>query len=122
MEPNPEEEGKPIDPFEPEGLGIPISETKTKFHGKEEKDYLGRSWIVAPSDVKPVDNPHSFLPKKVIHKWWLRRVAMMRRTGHVGPVQTIEFFPDTGHLLLSGGNDTKVKIWDVYNKRTVKRT
>ena len=61
----------PIDPFEPDGNGIPIHETKTKFHGKEEKDYLGRSWVIPPSDVKPVDNPHCFLPKKCIHKWYL---------------------------------------------------
>lgn len=71
MEETPEEEGKTVDPFEPEGTGIPIDKTKTKFHGKEEKDYLGRSWIVAPSDVKPVDNPRSYLPKKTIHKWYV---------------------------------------------------
>lgn len=77
MEETPEEEGKAVDPFEPEGTGIPIDKTKTKFHGKEEKDYLGRSWIVAPSDVKPVDNPHSYLPKKTIHKWYVVRSILM---------------------------------------------
>ena len=61
----------PVDPFEPDGNGIPIHETKTKFHGKEEKDYLGRSWVIPPSDIKPVDDPHCFLPKKCIHKWYL---------------------------------------------------
>ena len=122
VEENPEEEGRPVDPFEPEGTGIPIDQTRTKFHGKEEKDYQGRSWIVAPSDVKPVDNPHSYLPKKTIHKWYSRISSVISRTGHTGPVQCIEFFPVTGHLLISGGNDTKVKIWDVFNKRNVKRT
>ena len=58
-----------MDPFEPDGNGIPINKTTTKFHGKEEKDYLGRSWVMPPSDMKVIDDPHNYVPKKCIHKW-----------------------------------------------------
>lgn len=78
------DEEAPVDPFEPEGMGIPIDKTTTKFHGKEEKDYLGRSWIVHPSDVQPVDNPKCYLPNKCIHKWygvWWRRDVQDRPHG-----------------------------------------
>ena len=60
----------PVDPFEPAGLGIAIDKTKSTFHGKDQKDYLGRSWIVPPSDLHPADQKQSYLPSKVIHKWW----------------------------------------------------
>lgn len=53
-----------------------------------------------------------FLPKKAIHKY----------TGHSKGVQSIQFMPGTGHLLLSGSLDTKVKIWDTAADRGVRRT
>lgn len=98
----------PVDPFEPDGAGIPIDKTTTKFHGKEEKDYLGRSWVVPPSDVKPVDDPHNYLPKKCIHKWYQSYLIIILRTGHTEAVHCIQFFPQYGHLLLSGSSDNKV--------------
>ena len=42
--------------------------------------------------------------------------------GHTKGVQGIEFLPNTGHLLLSGGMDGKCKVWDVGSDRLVKRT
>mmetsp|Transcript_4879 Transcript_4879/g.17698 ORF Transcript_4879/g.17698 Transcript_4879/m.17698 type:complete len:528 (+) Transcript_4879:241-1824(+) len=86
-------------------------EDSTKFHGKEETDYAGRSWIDAPKDAK-ADNAHCYIPKKLIHTY----------TGHTKGVNKIQFFPGTGHLLLSGSLDGKVKIWDVASHRNVMRT
>ena len=88
-----------------------VIQAKSIFHGTELKDYLGRSYVDPPSHIKPADH-HCFLPKKLIHTW----------TGHTKGVNTIRYFPEYGHLLLSASMDTKVKLWDVYNKMQCIRT
>ena len=82
----------------------PTIEGKSIFHGKEEYDYQGRSWIEPPKGIRPDNGEHNcYIPKKCIHKF----------TGHTKGVQSIQFFPSTGHLLLSGSLDGKCKIWDI---------
>jgi pre-mRNA-processing factor 17 len=95
----------------------PKFEEKSILHGKEEFDYLGRSFIHPPSNTG-VDlsslpgSQECFIPKKLIHTW----------TGHTKGVNTIKFFPRSGHMLLSGSMDMKMKLWDVYRERQVRRT
>jgi len=86
-------------------------EERSVFHGGSMTDYQGRSWVLPPTDVK--ENEHEcFIPKRWIHTW----------SGHTKGVAAIAWFPGNGHLLLSAGMDTKVKIWDVFNTRKCMQT
>ncbi|KAG0370264.1 pre-mRNA-processing factor 17 [Mortierella sp. AD032] len=92
------------------------SET-TVFHGKDEHDYLGRTYMHVPQDLDVNLNGEPgtqtcFVPKKLLHTY----------TGHTKGVSAIRYFPKSAHLLLSGSMDTKIKIWDVYHDRRVLRT
>lgn len=77
----------------------------TVFHGKEERDYLGRTYMHVPQDldVNLLGEPgvkECFVPKKLLHTW----------TGHTKGVSSIRFFPKSAHLLLSGSMDSKIKV------------
>jgi pre-mRNA-processing factor 17 len=76
----------------------------TTFHGTEERDYQGRTYMYPPSGLNlKTQDLHCYLPKRLIHTF----------TGHTKGVNAIKYFPHTGHLLLSASNDHTVKIWNV---------
>lgn len=82
------------------------------FHGPDSEDYQGRSWLDVPSGARTEAEDGCFLPKRVIHTW----------AGHSKGVNSIRFYPNSGHLLLSGGLDGQAKIWSVYGSRQCMRT
>jgi len=88
-----------------------VVKAKSILHINVLRDYLGRTFVDPPSHLKQTEH-ECFLPKKVIHTW----------EGHTQGVAVIKFTPKYGHLILSGGMDSKVKIWDVYNKQNCIRT
>ncbi|XP_041462676.1 pre-mRNA-processing factor 17-like [Lytechinus variegatus] len=93
------------------------AEEKTTLHIKDAYDYQGRSYLHIPQDLDvdlrselPPDK--CYLPKKTIHQW----------TGHTKGVAAIRLLPVSGHLLISCGMDSKIKLWEVYNQRRLVRT
>ncbi len=92
-------------------------EEKSTLHIKDAYDYQGRSFLHIPQDLginlKSDAPPEKcFIPKRQIHEW----------KGHTRGVAAIRWFPKSGHLLLSGAMDNKVKIWEVYRNRRCVRT
>lgn len=77
----------------------------TTFHGTEERDYQGRTYMHPPSTLNAAakEDIKCYLPKRLIHTF----------TGHTKGVNAIKFFPNSGHLLLSASNDKTVKIWNM---------
>lgn len=89
----------------------------TEFHGSEERDYMGRTYMWVPQDLdidlkKEAGSIKNYIPKKLVHTW----------KSHTKPITSLRFFPRTGHLLLSSAADGKAKIWDVYHQRELLRT
>lgn len=87
----------------------------SKFTGSSQYDYQGRTYM-HPSGLpfNPTKSPGTierFVPKKLVHTF----------PGHNKGVNKLEFFPKSGHLLLSAGNDGKIKLWDLYHKRELLR-
>lgn len=95
-----------------------LGEETTTFHGSEEHDYLGRTYMHVPQDLgfslaKEVGSVTNFVPKKVVQTW----------RHHAGrAVTALQLFPASSHLGLSGDADGHIKIWDVYRSRELLRT
>ncbi|KAG7889171.1 hypothetical protein KL907_004852 [Ogataea polymorpha] len=91
-------------------------EETTTFYGDSQYDYLGRTYMHVPNDVptnlhKEPGSQRCYVPKRKIHTF----------AGHARGVQCLQFFPNSGHLLLTCGNDSSIKLWDVYHKRKLLR-
>ncbi|KAF5377481.1 hypothetical protein D9615_005113 [Tricholomella constricta] len=94
-----------------------VGQETSVFHGKSMTDYQGRTYMSppvaeAPNLLAETGSQDCFIPKVCIHTW----------TGHTQGVSVIRTFPETGHLLLSGSMDTKIKLWDVYTHGNCLRT
>ncbi|KAK7468570.1 hypothetical protein VKT23_003074 [Stygiomarasmius scandens] len=92
-------------------------EETSVFHGKSMTDYQGRTYMSppvaeAPNLLSEAGSQECFIPKVCIHTW----------TGHTQGVSVVRLFPETGHLMLSGSMDTKIKLWDVYTHGNCLRT
>ncbi|BFZ53072.1 hypothetical protein PYCC9005_000095 [Savitreella phatthalungensis] len=102
---------------------------ETVFYGAAERDYQGRTYMAVPRDVDGVDFgnfddheededavavPESFLPKRIIHTFDTTK-------GHTRAVTALEFLPRSGHLLLSGGADSRLLLWDAHHDRRLLR-
>jgi len=82
----------------------PIEE-KSILHIKDSVDYQGRSFMHPPQDVgvklKGNEPPRKcFIPKNLIHTF----------SGHSKGVAAIRWFPQTAHLMLSAGMDSRIKV------------
>ncbi|KAI9572692.1 WD40 repeat-like protein [Boletus coccyginus] len=94
-----------------------VGHESSVFHGNSITDYQGRTYMHPPLAEAPhlsaePGSHETFIPKACIHTW----------TGHTQGVSVVRLFPDTGHLLLSGSMDTKIKLWDVYTHGNCLRT
>ncbi|KAG5420779.1 hypothetical protein I9W82_002660 [Candida metapsilosis] len=93
-----EEEDDELDKFKP----------TSEFVGSSEHDYQGRSFMHIPNELakQTPGAQECFVPKSVIHTF---------HKAHPKGVNKLQFFPNSGHLLLSCGNDGIIKLWSVYD-------
>ena len=71
--------------------GMSKEETKTVFHGKQQRDYQGRSWIEPPRGVRPDPDHECFVPKKCLHTYTghTKAVQVRDRCGSAGSTRSV---------------------------------
>lgn len=86
----------------------------SEFHLEQTEDYLGRTYMYCPPEYQYNNSSiKSYLiPKKCSYTW----------NEHTEGVNILQWFPNTGHMILSGSMDTTIKIWDVHNHKKCLRT
>ncbi|VDQ11106.1 unnamed protein product [Trichobilharzia regenti] len=83
-----------------------LTTTVSKFY-----TYINLLFSISPWTTDPPER--CFLPKKQIHAWV---------NAHARGVAAVRLFPQTGHLMLSAGMDTKIKLWELYKERRLIRS
>ena len=74
-------------------------ETVSRFLGKGQVDYQGRSWTHPPPTLRPGSEEHRcFMPKKCV----------MTLKGHKAGVSKVRYISEYGHLLASAGKWAKI--------------
>lgn len=101
---------------EDEETDVVLPTVGTEFFGSSKYDYLGRTYLHVPRDLdinlsKESGSQECFVPKKVIYTY----------KKHTKGITRLAFFPQSGHLLLSAGNDGRIFLWDVYHRRELLR-
>ncbi|KAJ7169457.1 pre-mRNA splicing factor [Mycena filopes] len=94
-----------------------VGQEHSVFHGKTMTDYQGRTYM-----SPPLAEASHLLHEAGLQECFIPRVCTHTWTGHTQGVSVIRLFPETGHLLLSGSMDTKIKLWDVYTHGNCLRT
>lgn len=86
----------------------------SQFHLGQIEDYLGRTYMYCHPEHQydNYNNKSHYIPKKCNHSW----------NEHTEGVNVLQWFPNTGHMLLSGSMDTTIKLWDVHNHKKCLRT
>merc|ERR1711862_26013 len=65
------------------------------------------AWMKHPP---PMEECRNYSPKKCVFKF----------TGHTKGIHRIRLFPQTGHLLISAGLDSKIKLWSIPEKKVLR--
>ncbi|KAG0666551.1 hypothetical protein C6P45_000205 [Maudiozyma exigua] len=83
------------------------------FYGEGERFKEGRGILKPPLDIDTdlTKKPFTFktyLPKKIKYIF----------PGHTNGTTSLKFLPNTGHLFLSGGSDSTIRLWDFYHDRS----
>lgn len=86
--------------------GSESEQFSSKFVGKSKVDYLNRPY----THFQPVTSHPNFCPKKINYTL----------PGHPKGVTKLAFFPVLGHLLLSSGNDSTIKLWNTSTKELLR--
>ena len=89
----------------------------TQFHGENEFDYMGRTYMHVPQDLDldlraAPGGRTNYIPRKLIHTWHCSTKA----------VTAVRFFPGSGHLLLAASADGRIQLFDFYHGRALLRS